>query len=210
MIYGTIFPVLVGCNVCGGPHHGIVVSGLGGGPTDPPRTGCGSGSIFASLFGCGAEFVFPLLPAFVIGMDGMPIDEDSGDYGSGSECEYEDHCSLTESDGRTMQSSTTSLSPSSTVPRSSASSTSSLAPSKSSEYMVFPKAGTGSDGFSALTRFFDDELGADNAIQVSLNDAGDQVMYIIYTNESFAQKLPLLDSKVCTCFNDLHACNASG
>ena len=64
--------------------------------------------------------------------------------------------------------------------------------------MVFPMANTGSDGFSTLTRFFDDELGADNALQVSLNDAGDRVMYIIYANESFAQKLPLIDSKVCT------------
>ena len=143
-------------------------------------------------------------------MDGTPIDESSVDDGSGSECEDEDSCSLTKSDGRSMQSSATSLPPSSTVPRSTSSSTSSPASSKPSEYMVFPKAGTGSDGFSALARFFDDVLGADNALQVSLNDAGDQVMYIIYANESFAQKLPLIDSKVCTCFNEFQFYNASG
>ena len=210
LIHGTVFPVLVGCNVCGGPHHGIVIAGLGGEPTDPPRTGCASGSVFGSLFGSGAEFDFPLLPPFVIGMDGTPIDESSGDDGNGSECEDEDHCSITKSDRKTMQSSTTSLPPSSTIPHSTASSTTSLASSKPSEYMVFPKADTGSDGFSALTRFFDDELGADNALQVSLNDAGDQVMYIICANDSFAQKLPLMDSKGCTCFNKFPFDNASG
>ena len=76
--------------------------------------------------------------------------------------------------------------------------------------MVFPKAGTGSDGFGALTSFFNDELGADNALKVSLNDAGDHVMYIIYANESFAHRLPLIDSKVCNCFNEFQFDNASG
>ena len=76
--------------------------------------------------------------------------------------------------------------------------------------MVFPKAGTGSDGFIALKKFFDDELGAEKALSVSLDDAGDQVMYIIYANESFAQKLPLIDSKVCICFNEFQYYNASG
>ena len=210
LINGTIRPVLVGCNFCGGPHHGIVVAGLGREPTDPPRTGCGPGLLFGSSFGCGSEFDFPLLPPFMIGIDGTPLDESSGDDdGSSSEFEDEDHCSLPKSDGRTMQTSSPSLPPTSTVPSSSSSSTSSLASSKPSEYLVFPKTGTSADGFSALTRFFDDELGADNALQVSLNDAGDQVMYIIYTNEWFAQNPPLINPKVCIYFNEFQCYNAS-
>ena len=79
---GTTYPVIYGCSVCGGEHHGIIIFGLGGKPSDPKRSGCGSGilSIFKSLFGCGSEFKFPPswgLPPFIVGPSGNPIPEET-------------------------------------------------------------------------------------------------------------------------------------
>lgn len=75
---GTTYPVIYGCSICGGAHHGIILTGLGGIGSNPKRRGCGSGilSIFKSVFGCGTEFKFPPswgLPPFIIGPLGNPI-----------------------------------------------------------------------------------------------------------------------------------------
>lgn len=75
---GTTYPVIYGCSACGGKHHGMMVSGLGGTRSDPKRKGCRSGflSLFKSLFGCGTAFIFPPLwglPPFVVGPLGNPI-----------------------------------------------------------------------------------------------------------------------------------------
>ena len=76
---GTVFPVLYGCKLCGGRHHGLILGGLGGLPGLPKRHGCGGFvSIFRSPFGCGSVFSFPPLwglPPFVLGPLGNPIPE---------------------------------------------------------------------------------------------------------------------------------------
>ena len=79
---GTIYPVIYGCLVCGSKHHGIILTGLGGLPSEPKRTGCGSGiaSLFRSYFGCGSAFKFPplwSLPPFIVGPLGNPIPEEA-------------------------------------------------------------------------------------------------------------------------------------
>lgn len=201
LIDGTIRPVLVGCKVCGGLHHGIIVAGLGGGPVDPTRTGCGSHSIFGSIFGCGTEFEFAPLPPFVIEMDGTPKQEGSSDDESGEDCDNEDLCSFSPSDQRKTQESTTlTLIPTSTSTLLSSSNSkvvSSTSSGLSREYMVFPTAGVSSDDLNTLTRFFADELGTGNVLPVSLGDSDDETMYIVYTNESSALSLPRLNPKVC-------------
>jgi len=77
-ISGTVFPVIYCGSSCGGEHHGIVISGLGGRPQDPPRTGCGGTgilAIFRSIFSCGTKFIFSWIKGLVpfsIGLDGTP------------------------------------------------------------------------------------------------------------------------------------------
>ena len=191
---GTLRPVLVGCKVCGGPHHGIVLAGLG------------------SAIGSGSEFDLSPLPPFVVGTDGTPIEEHNNDDGSSSsDCDDEGHCSLPTSGGRTAQRSSTFVPTSTTIAASISMSTSAIvSSSRSSEYLVFPKIGTTSDELTALAGLFSDQLGADNAVQASLNDAGDQVMYVIYANESFALSLPQSNPKVCNYFTRIRECSAKG
>lgn len=205
-IDGTILPVLVGCSVCGGSHHGLVIGGLGGGPLDPVRPGCGSGSFFGSVFGCGSEFDIPPLPPFVIESDGKPLQEATGGDDSDGEkaCEDEDSCTLTMSKPRKTQGATTST----PIPTSTSSLTSSSVSKTmtstsgglSSEYMVFPTAGTTPAELTALTRNFTEELGSDNVLPVSLSEDGDDFMYILYMSGSFASNLQRSEPKVCNKF----------
>ena len=203
LIDGTIRPVMVGCRHCGGFHHGVVIAGLGGGSTDPARTGCESGSIFGSVFGCGSEFDFSPLPPFIIGVDGTPIEiSDGGSDGSGHDgCENEDLCSLpTSNERKTPKATTSTLTPSSTSTLISSSITktiSSMSSGSSNEYMIFPTAGITSDELTALTETLTDELGTDNVLRVSLNDAGNQVMYVGYTSELSALNLQRINPMVC-------------
>ena len=174
-----------------------MIAGLGGGPIDPVRPGCGS--IFGSVFGCGSEFDFFPLPPFVIGTDGTPVEENTDD--SEKDCEDKNLCSFSSSKLRTTQEPITSTymprSTSSSTPSSVSKTVSSTSVMSPSEYMVFPTAGTTSAELTALTLNFTEELGADNVLPVSLNDAGDQVMYILYMSESFASDLRGRESKVC-------------
>lgn len=178
--------------------------------TDPARTGCGSGSIFGSVFGCGSEFDFSSLPPFIIGLDGTPIEisDGDGDDSGQEDCENENLCSLPTSNERKTSEATTSTvtpSPTSTLVSSLTTKTiSSMSGGSSSEYMIFPTAGITSDELTALTETLTDDLGTDNVLQVSLNDAGNQVTYVGYTSELSALNLQRLNPMVCntSLFND--------
>ena len=205
IIEGTIRPVLVGCKVCGGLHHGIVIAGLGGAQADPRRTGCGSGSIFGSVFGCGSEFDFAPLPPFIIGLDGIPTEESAdGEGGDSKLCEDDNICSLPTSEEKKSQEPTTlTIMPTSTSSLGSSTisdTTPSTSGGSSREYMIFPTAGITFSELTALTEYFTDELGAGNVLPISLNDAGDQVMYVAYSSEIFASDLQTLNPKVCKFF----------
>ncbi|KAF6225905.1 hypothetical protein HO133_009908 [Letharia lupina] len=201
LIDGTIRPVLVGCKVCGGLHHGIVIAGLGGAQADPRRTGCGSGSIFGSVFGCGSEFDFAPLPPFIIGLDGIPTEESAdGEGGDSKVCEDDNICSLPTSEEKKSQEPTTLTIMPTSISSLGSSTISDTTPSTSGgssrEYMIFPTAGITSSELTALTEYFTDELGAGNVLPISLNDAGDQVMYVAYSSEIFASDLQTLNPKV--------------
>ncbi|KAF6238977.1 hypothetical protein HO173_002849 [Letharia columbiana] len=201
LIEGTIRPVLVGCKVCGGLHHGIVIAVLGGAQADPRRTGCGSGSIFGSVFGCGSEFDFAPLPPFIIGLDGIPTEESAdGEGGDSKVCEDDNICSLPTSEEKKSQEPTTLTIMPTSISSLGSSTISDTTPSTSGgssrEYMIFPTAGITSSELTALTEYFTDELGAGNVLPISLNDAGDQVMYVAYSSEIFASDLQTLNPKV--------------
>lgn len=69
MIHGTIYPVWYI-----GKHKGIELTGLGGKPDDPVRTGCSG--LFRSIIGCGTWIKIPGFPTFEISPDGVPIPQD--------------------------------------------------------------------------------------------------------------------------------------
>ncbi|MCJ1414891.1 hypothetical protein MMC32_001220 [Xylographa parallela] len=78
-ISGTMYPVLVNCGIfCGPPGSAVLLSGLGGLPSDPVRPGCGGGGLlglFRSIFSCGTLFNFGSFPSFTINIDGIPEPE---------------------------------------------------------------------------------------------------------------------------------------
>lgn len=69
VIHGTIYPVWYI-----GKHKGIELTGLGGKPDDPVRTGCSG--LFRSIIGCGTWIKIPGFPTFEISPDGVPIPQD--------------------------------------------------------------------------------------------------------------------------------------
>lgn len=121
----------------------------------------------------------------MIGSDGTPVEESdsSDDDGSEEDCEDDDACSSPMSKQRETQASTRSTSMptlTSTFVESTVSKVmTSTSGGLSSEYMVFPTAGATLEELTALAENLTDELGTDNVLSVSLNDVGDQTMYVI-------------------------------
>ena len=188
---GTTYPVIYGCSVCGGRHHGIILTGLGGKPGLPKRNGCGSGilSIFKSIFGCGSEFNFPPvwgLPPFVNGPLGNPIPLEPQPNPYDPEPDEEPETSpeptspevtsveITKSSASTVKASSTKASSTSAC-----SATTSPIP-----YAIFLVDNVSGAELSALSEYFQEEIGGPEVVgEIPLGvNAGDSIFAALIDN----------------------------
>ena len=199
---GTTYPVIYGCTGCGGLHHGIVIAGLGGGPTDPKREGCRSGifAIFRSIFGCGTGFTFPSiwgLPPFIIDPLGDPVplapgsetdpdpDEDPDDETSSkpqSNGPSSSRASLTPSLSRASSSTPTFSTSASSVASCSPSSTPNL-------YAIFLVTGITDAEVGSLSTYLQEVGGPDVVAPISLGIDDVATMFVAVIDDCVASKI---------------------